>query len=96
VLSREEGSHPSASDSTLPNASKDPISILCNKGTFLPRVQHSVHHDPQNLFCEVAFQLGEPENVLVPGVISSQIKDFVCLLAELYEVCLFFVYGKHR
>ncbi|KAK4830289.1 hypothetical protein QYF61_009492 [Mycteria americana] len=54
------------------------------QGTSLAHVQPGVHHDPQVLFCQTAFQLVCPQHVLVPGVVPSQVQDFALALVELH------------
>ena len=68
---------------TLSNAAPDTIDHLCHK---LVHVILGVHQDPQVLFCQVAFQLGGPQHILVHWVVLPHVEDFVLALVELQEV----------
>jgi len=70
---------------TLPNAAQDTIRLLCSEGTLLPPVQPGVHQDSHVLFSK-AFHLGDPQPVLMHGVVPPQVQHFDLLLVELHEV----------
>ena len=63
------------------NAAQDAIHLLCSKGTLLPHVQLVVHQDTQVLFCKAAFQLGDPQSILV-----LMVQDFPLLHVGHHEV----------
>ena len=71
---------------TLLNVAQNTSSFPCGKGTLLAHVQPGVHQEPQVVFCQAAFQLGGPQNLLVNGVISCQVWDFALLLAEIPKI----------
>lgn len=59
------------SGDTLPNAAQRSVGFHCGKGTLLMHIQHGVH------------KLHGPQHVLVNGLISHQVQDF--LLLDLLE-----------
>lgn len=50
-----------------------PLSFLAARAQLLTYVQRGVHHDPQVLFCQVTFQLDDPQHVQVPEVVPVQV-----------------------
>lgn len=65
----EEKDHISwAANNALLNASQEAAGILCHRGMLLPDDQLGIHQDPQEIFCKPAFQLADPQSVLVHGV----------------------------
>lgn len=67
--------------SVPPNAVQDAIVHLCSEGTLLTYVQ-LLHQDTQVLLCNSAFQLFDPQPVLVHGVIPPQRQDLAFLLLK--------------
>lgn len=56
---------PQPAGNALPNAVQDIITVACGMGTLMAHVQLGVHQNPQALFCEAAFHLGSPQQVML-------------------------------
>ena len=75
---------PQPAGSTPPNATQDGVAgPLCCKGTLLAHILLHVHHDPQILLCQAAFQ---PQHGLVHRVVPPQVQDSAFPFVELQEV----------
>lgn len=69
--------------SVLPNAA---INLLFRKGTLLAYVQPGVQQNHQILFCQAVFRLASFWNILVHGIVPSQMENSALHLGELHEV----------